>query len=530
MEKRALMIIVVIVMIVLFGNGVYAAADFAIYNGAGTWEPSKTAFKNFLEWKGLSWEHVSKNDINKGKLIGNYLGLFMPGGWAGDYNRDIKSSGDQHIRNFISQGGGYIGMSAGAFYACDVTIWEGNVYDYPSNIFDGDCIGPIEEIAPWPEYVMTTMDIEASHEVNLYEPAQRNVLYYGEPYFVAHSGQEMLTMARWIVPSNPIADGAPGIISFNYGQGRVILVGPHPEIEEDDTRDGTDFADELSDGPDGSDWPLLWTGVDWILGNPISQPPGTQPKQCNDGTDNDSDGLIDYPEDPGCDDFWDDDETDPLPPQQCENGQDDDGDGYIDYPEDFGCSSEVDNDETNNGLTQCSNGLDDDGDGLSDHEDPGCFDYLDDDETDPTGPQELFFDGFEDGFLDGWTLYGPGSQWSGSGESVFEGSYAARAKKTGAGKNSYMEISIDGSGYSDLTFEYYRRLKGLDAADDFRVEYFANGQWYTLEHLGSDSENNANFVFKQFSILPSAEKIRFMCECGAVSEKCYVDNVRILGQ
>jgi glutamine amidotransferase-like uncharacterized protein len=528
--KRGFLFLFVLFLVVITIVDVSALqADFAIYSGSGTWEDSIVAFENFLEWKGLTWQEIGKNDINKRKLIGNFRGLFMPGGWAGNYNQAINSAGDQHIRDFINQGGAYIGMSAGAFYACDITIWEGDVLDYPSDIFDGDCIGPIDEIAPWPEYVMTTMNIDQSHEANLYEPVQRDVLYYGEPYFVAHQGQEMLTMATWIVPANPVADGAPGIISFNYGQGRVVLVGPHPEIEEDDSRDGTNFAEELSDGADGSDWPFLWTAVDWMLQDPITLPPGTQPKQCNDGIDNDEDGYIDWPDDLGCDNLGDDDETDPLPPQQCEDGIDNDGDGVFDFPSDFGCSSESDNDEVNNGVFQCSNGLDDDGDGLSDQYDPGCFNYLDDDETDPTGPQELFFDGFEDGAVDGWSLYGPGAPWGASTESVNEGSWAARAKKTGAGKNSYMEHSIDGTGYSSVTFEYFRKLKGLDVADNFAVEYFDNG-WHTLEELGSASENNDNFVFKSFVIPPSAISVRFMCECGAVSEKCFVDNVKIIGE
>jgi glutamine amidotransferase-like uncharacterized protein len=527
--KKGVLFVGVLLLSVFMTSGVLALrADFAIYNGAGTWEPSKTAFKNFLEWKGLTWEEVGKNDINKKKLVGNYQGLFMPGGWAGDYNRDIKSSGDQHIRDFISGGGAYIGMSAGAFYACDVTIWQGDVLNYPSNIFDGDCIGPIDEIAPWPEYVMTTMDMNLGHEANVYEPSQRDVLYYGEPYFVANSGQEMQVFASWIVPSNPVANGAPGIIGFNYGQGRVLLVGPHPEIEEDDSRDGTNFANELSDGPDGSDWPFIWTGVDWILKEPISQPPGVEPKQCDDGLDNDGDGLVDLA-DPGCVDVNDDDETDPLPLQQCEDGIDNDGDGAIDFPDDFGCTQGTDSNETNNGVTACSDGIDNDGDGLVDQNDLGCFNWSDDDETDPTGPVEVLFDGFEDGALDGWSLYGSGRQWAGSTDTSFEGSWSARAKRTGAGKDSFMEKGIDVSGFGNVTFEYYRKLISLDAADDWEVQYF-DGAWVSVEHLGSGNENNANFVFKSFSLPSTATKIRFKCEVGAVSEKCYVDNVRILGE
>jgi hypothetical protein len=50
---------------------------------------------------------------------------------------------------------------------------------------------------------------------------------------------------------------------------------------------------------------------------------------CDDGLDQDGDGLIDYPDDPGCDDALDPFETsDALP---CDDGIDNDGDGGIDF-------------------------------------------------------------------------------------------------------------------------------------------------------------------------------------------------------
>lgn len=72
--------------------------------------------------------------------------------------------------------------------------------------------------------------------------------------------------------------------------------------------------------------------------------------------------------------------TDP----QCSDGIDNDGDGLIDHPDDPGCDSTSDNDETDPVATQCSDGIDNDGDGLTDFpDDPGCTDSSDDDETDP---------------------------------------------------------------------------------------------------------------------------------------------------
>ena len=75
---------------------------------------------------------------------------------------------------------------------------------------------------------------------------------------------------------------------------------------------------------------------------------GTQPPTvaaCSDQIDNDGDGLIDYPNDPGCDSATDNNETDPVLPL-CSDHMDNDGDGLIDYPNDPGCDSATDNDET----------------------------------------------------------------------------------------------------------------------------------------------------------------------------------------
>ncbi|MEM7824967.1 MAG: dockerin type I repeat-containing protein [Candidatus Aenigmatarchaeota archaeon] len=68
--------------------------------------------------------------------------------------------------------------------------------------------------------------------------------------------------------------------------------------------------------------------------------------QCNDKIDNDRDGLIDYPSDPGCGSRTDQSELNPN--VECDDGKDNDGDGIIDML-DSGCTSPTDNDETNCG-------------------------------------------------------------------------------------------------------------------------------------------------------------------------------------
>ncbi len=148
-----------------------------------------------------------------------------------------------------------------------------------------------------------------------------------------------------------------------------------------------------------------------------TNPPPVLPA-CSNGLDDDGDGKVDHPADPGCDSADDTDETDPPAIPACNNGLDDDGDGkvdtddpgcanaadpnegdepvipacannvdddadgYTDYPDDPGCGSAQDDDETDSGavLPQCGNGVDDDRDGLIDLADPGC--------TSPADPRE----------------------------------------------------------------------------------------------------------------------------------------------
>lgn len=64
---------------------------------------------------------------------------------------------------------------------------------------------------------------------------------------------------------------------------------------------------------------------------------------CDDGIDEDADGLVDYPEDPGCTDPSDDDEQDKT--LVCDNGLDDDLDGLFDFPDDDGCLDSLDTSE-----------------------------------------------------------------------------------------------------------------------------------------------------------------------------------------
>ncbi|NIO22762.1 MAG: hypothetical protein GTN38_01905 [Candidatus Aenigmarchaeota archaeon] len=83
--------------------------------------------------------------------------------------------------------------------------------------------------------------------------------------------------------------------------------------------------------------------------------PDRAKKACSDGSDNDGDSYIDYPDDPGCANKNDNSELNPA--IECDDGNDNDGDEAIDY-NDGGCTGPTDDDETNCGDDVCEGGED----------------------------------------------------------------------------------------------------------------------------------------------------------------------------
>jgi hypothetical protein len=139
-------------------------------------------------------------------------------------------------------------------------------------------------------------------------------------------------------------------------------------------------ANNLDDDGDGHiDFPVE-PGCSSAL-DPNEADPAPLP-QCSDGVNNnDGNGRIDFPADPGCTSAADDDETDAAVPPACVDGIDNDGDRKKDFPADPGCSWAA---ETSEADTACSNGIDDDGDGRVDFPaDLGCSSVNDGDESDP---------------------------------------------------------------------------------------------------------------------------------------------------
>ncbi|MFC1682013.1 hypothetical protein ACFL0X_00135 [Nanoarchaeota archaeon] len=467
----------------------------------GVGDLSRSWVIHFFDWweqqdPSINYVELDSDHVQGDCDLISYSNLKMyiqPGGNAYYQQNTLDAEGKSALLDYINSGKGFLGICAGFFYTAGDYWWQNEFYDHPHLLGAYPTVeGSIREIADYdenPGYALTALSNGFS------------AIYYGGPT----RGYEYTSVespGEFVATYTEYGSGMPALIKYN----NMLLSSVHFEAYENDGISGLSTEDRIEN------YKLLANSLNEVSGTDFYVPEYVNPPEpeCNDGEDNDGDGLVDMA-DPGCNSVDDDDET------NC-------GDSVCEGGEDWqSCLVDC-------VAPQCGDGVDNDGDQLIDYpNDPGCNSVDDDDETDIQGPVELVSDGFEDGNLNSWSTYGAGRVWSASTDNSYEGSWSARAKRTGAGDDSFMEITFDASGYNEVTLEYYRKRVGLDAADDFEVQYF-DGTWHSLEHLGSGRANDGSFVFKSFSISTSASKVRFKCECGAVSEKCYVDNVKVVAQ
>lgn len=150
--------------------------------------------------------------------------LIMPGG-ADLYNCEkLNGEGNRIIRDYVAQGGSYLGICAGAYYGCSSLDWNHGEIDDPRELgfFHGQAVGPVYE---WIENKESIYEGSWIKAVEMKTEAGEVFLtqYNGGPIFI---GEPEQIIARYTgLPDQPAA-----VIGGTFGEGRYILSSPHIEI------------------------------------------------------------------------------------------------------------------------------------------------------------------------------------------------------------------------------------------------------------------------------------------------------------
>ncbi len=161
--------------------------------------------------------------------------LIMPGGHERFYQKALEPEGNEMIINFVLNGGVYLGVCGGAYYACqkiDFTDKEGKKIQEERSLgfFPGTGIGSIPEYAAGQYYdddpiTASVVDISWTGMSLGMDNIKRHY-YHGGCYFSCDD----INDGRWyraaVYPNHRIAAVQGGL-----GRGRFFLSGVHIEVD-----------------------------------------------------------------------------------------------------------------------------------------------------------------------------------------------------------------------------------------------------------------------------------------------------------
>jgi len=177
----------------------------------------------------VSVTKLTAEQIRSGGLAGLDI-LIHPGGSGGQQGRNLDEPGRVKIRDFIREGGGYIGICAGAYLATGHYPWSLSLLD-----------AKVIDTQHW-NRGKGAVEIELT-------PAGREILRTANPRFQIHYAQgpllapanrpeiedyEALASFKTEIAKNGapagVMIGTTAIARGHFGQGRVICFSPHPEL------------------------------------------------------------------------------------------------------------------------------------------------------------------------------------------------------------------------------------------------------------------------------------------------------------
>ena len=158
--------------------------------------------------------------VNHESALDGFSVLIMPGGADLYYCEKLDGAGNARIRNFVEQGGGYIGICAGAYYGCTSLDWcAGEIAGTRELGFIDACAeGPI------PDFMQ---DGDTNHS------------WYGAPMLVTDAGTFPTLYAAGPTFKNLESDvdvlaryesHGPAVIGKGVGLGYAVLSSPHVEV------------------------------------------------------------------------------------------------------------------------------------------------------------------------------------------------------------------------------------------------------------------------------------------------------------
>jgi hypothetical protein len=201
----------------------------AIYEDSGSPELSTVAAENALKISpSFLCKRVTAEDIRAGALTG--MDVFMqPGGSGSAQAKKLEESGREKIRQFVKDGGGYVGICAGSYLATSYYTWS-------LHILNADVV----DREHWARgFGTVTLKFSPLGQQMLDQPKDTvDCTYHQGPLLAPGHDKDLPPYEPLATFATEIAkNGAPPGIMLGttamargiYGKGHVVAISPHPE-------------------------------------------------------------------------------------------------------------------------------------------------------------------------------------------------------------------------------------------------------------------------------------------------------------
>ena len=210
-----------------------------MFDGAGA---SANGIKNFHrlfdEREQFHLTHLGPSDM-KEDVLKQFDVLLFPGGSGSKQGKDIGPVGRDAIRQFTKEGGGLIGVCAGAYLCSSHYDWSLNVIN--TAVFNKMVDLPgVGRKSMWYRGGKNSIDLEFTPKASeiLGRTGLTKVTYQNGPIVSVGKNTELpeWTTLAWFRSEVSKYDAqkgtmvnTPAIITAPFGAGRVVCVSPHPE-------------------------------------------------------------------------------------------------------------------------------------------------------------------------------------------------------------------------------------------------------------------------------------------------------------
>jgi glutamine amidotransferase-like uncharacterized protein len=233
------------------------AIRLAVYAGPGTRRGMHHLLKELEGSPDVTVLPIGPEEIAGGVLEHCNVVLF-PGGSSTRQGEALGAAGRQRLRAFVQNGGGYVGICAGAYLATTEFPWSLRILDartYSSDWKRGRGVVQMELTA-------------TGRKIFRGNPVRCDVRYHNGPILVPAGREDVPNYQALAVFRSEVAEcgaptgvmiGAPAIVAGRFGEGRVLCYSPHP----DQTKGLEEFVRR---------------GVRWVAGNsPSNRLTGAEP-------------------------------------------------------------------------------------------------------------------------------------------------------------------------------------------------------------------------------------------------------------